>query len=216
MTFPVIFVLAAVLLLVLLVYEKQEKEKPRLFAKTILSCLFVLVAFLQPSSVPFYEKFILIGLIFCLAGDVCLALPGDKIFRSGLIAFLVGHIFYVVGFAYLVPLYHWLIPGAILFWVFSLLVFLWLRPHLKAMLIPVVVYILVITVMISGAWAVFDKSASPFPGRTFVFAGAFLFYVSDVFVARNQFVRQQFLNRLVGLPLYYFGQFLLAFSIGLL
>ena len=91
MTFPVIFVLAAVLLLVLLVYEKQEKEKPRLFAKTILSCLFVLVAFLQPSSVPFYEKFILIGLIFCLAGDVCLALPGDKIFRSGLIAFLVGY-----------------------------------------------------------------------------------------------------------------------------
>jgi uncharacterized membrane protein YhhN len=216
MIFPVIFVLAAALLLVLLVYEKQEKEKPRLIAKTILSCLFVLVAFLQPSSVPFYGKFILLGLISCLAGDVCLALPGDKIFRAGLVAFLAGHIFYVVGFTDLVPVHHWLIPGAILFWVFSVLVFMWLRPHLKAMLIPVVVYIMVITVLISGAWAVFDKSASPFLGRTFVFAGAFLFYVSDVFVARNQFVRQQFLNRLVGLPLYYFGQFLLAFSIGLL
>jgi uncharacterized membrane protein YhhN len=88
MIFPVIFVLAAALLLVLLVYEKQEKEKPRLIAKTILSCLFVLVAFLQPSSVPFYGKFILLGLISCLAGDVCLALPGDKIFRAGLVAFL--------------------------------------------------------------------------------------------------------------------------------
>jgi uncharacterized membrane protein YhhN len=208
--------LAAILLLVLLVYEKREEQKPRLIGKTILSCLFVLVAFLQPSSVPSYGKFILIGLIFCLAGDVCLALPGDKIFRAGLIAFLVGHIFYVIGFTYLVPVSKWFIPGAVLFWVFSLLVFLWLRPHLKAMRVPVVVYILVITVMASGAWAVFDKSASPFRGRTFVFVGAFLFYVSDVFVARNQFVKREFLNRLIGLPLYYAGQFLLAFSVGLL
>lgn len=208
--------LAAILLLVLLVYEKREEEKPRLIAKTILSCLFVLVAFLQPSSVPSYGNFILIGLIFCLAGDVCLALPGDKIFRAGLIAFLVGHIFYVIGFTYLVPVSNWFIPGAVLFWVFSLLVFAWLRPHLKAMLVPVVVYMLVITVMASGAWAVFDKSAYPFWGRTFVFAGAFLFYVSDVFVARNQFVKREFLNRLIGLPLYYLGQFLLAFSVGLL
>jgi uncharacterized membrane protein YhhN len=216
MLFFFIILLAAILLLVLLVYEKREEEKPRLIAKTILSCLFVLVAFLQPSSVPSYGNFILIGLIFCLAGDVCLALPGDKIFRAGLVAFLVGHIFYVIGFTYLVPVSKWFIPGAALFWVFSLLVFVWLRPHLKAMLVPVVVYILVITVMASGAWAVFDKSASPFWGRTFVFVGALLFYVSDVFVARNQFVKREFLNRLIGLPLYYAGQFLLAFSVGLL
>jgi len=208
--------LAAILLLVLLFYEKRDEQKPRLIAKTILSCLFVLVAFLQPSWVPSYGNFILLGLIFCLAGDVCLGLPGDKIFRAGLVAFLVGHIFYVIGFTYLVPVSNWVLPQAILFWIFSLLVFVWLRPHLKAMLVPVVVYMLVITVMASGAWAVFDKSASPFWGRTFVFAGALLFYVSDVFVARNQFVKREFLNRLIGLPLYYLGQFLLAFSVGLL
>jgi uncharacterized membrane protein YhhN len=216
MTLPLIFILAAVLLLLLLVYEKREREKGRLISKTILSGLFVLVAFLQPSSVPSYGDFILIGLIFCLAGDVCLALPGDKIFRAGLVAFLVGHIFYLIGFTYLVPASKWFIPGAVLFWVFSLIVFLWLRPHLKSMLVPVVVYILVITVMASGAWAVFDRSASSFWGRAFVFAGALLFYVSDVFVARNQFVQREFLNRLFGLPLYYLGQFLLAFSVGLL
>jgi uncharacterized membrane protein YhhN len=211
-----IILLAVILLLVLLVYEKREEEKPRLIAKTILSCLFVFVAILQPATVPSYGKFILIGLVFCLAGDVCLALPGDKIFRAGLVAFLIGHIFYVIGFTFLIPVSKWFIPEAILFWVFSLLVFLWLRPHLKAMLVPVVVYILVITVMASGAWAVFDRPASPFWGRTFIFAGAFLFYVSDVFVARNQFVKREFLNRLIGLPLYYLGQFLLAFSVGLL
>ena len=216
MTLPVIFILAAILLLLLLVYEKGEKEKARLIAKTTLSCLFVLVAFLQPSQIPPYGNCILIGLIFCLAGDVCLALSGDKIFRAGLVAFLFGHIFYVIGFTYLVPASKWFIPGAALFWVLSLIVFLWLRPCLKAMLVPVVAYILVITVMASGAWAVFDRSASPFWGRALVFAGALLFYVSDVFVARNQFIRKEFLNRLIGLPLYYLGQFLLALSVGLL
>jgi uncharacterized membrane protein YhhN len=143
-------------------------------------------------------------------------LPGNKAFRAGLIAFLLGHIFYVAGFTYLVPVSNWALPGALLFWGFSLLVFLWLRPHLKAMRVPVVVYVLVITVMASGAWAVFAGSSFSFGGRVLIFLGALLFYISDVFVARNQFVKREFLNRLIGLPLYYVGQFLLAFSVGLL
>jgi uncharacterized membrane protein YhhN len=205
--------LAAVLLLVLLVYEKREEKKPRLITKTILSCLFVLIAWNQPSAVPSYGNSILMGLLFCLVGDVCLALAGDKPFKAGLIAFLVGHVFYVIGFAYLIPASDWVLPVALLFWVFSLLVFLWLRPHLKAMLIPVVVYMLVITVMASGAWTVFAASSFSFGGRILIFLGAVLFYISDIFVARNQFIKGEFINRLIGLPLYYAGQFLLAFSI---
>ncbi len=45
---------------------------------------------------------------------------------------------------------------------------------------------------------------------------ALSFYVSDVFVARDRFLKEEFINRLVGLPMYYAGQFLLAFSVGLL
>ncbi|MFW6361887.1 MAG: lysoplasmalogenase family protein, partial [Spirochaetota bacterium] len=41
-----------------------------------------------------------------------------------------------------------------------------------------------------------------------------LFFTSDIFVARNKFVADGFINRLLGLPLYYGGQFLLALSIG--
>jgi len=204
---------AAILLLVLLILEKREQQKPRLITKTILSCLFVLAASLQSSPVPSYGSWMIAGLLFCLAGDVCLALPGDRIFRAGLVAFLIGHILYVIGFTYLVPASAWARPEALLFWGFSLLVFLWLRPYLQAMRIPVVAYILVITVMISGAWAVLAAPSIPFPGRMLIFLGAFFFYGSDIFVARNQFVRREFSNRLIGLPLYYAGQFLLAFSI---
>jgi hypothetical protein len=49
-----------------------------------------------------------------------------------------------------------------------------------------------------------------------VFAGAVAFYFSDVFVARDRFVKNEFINRLVGLPMYYAGQFLIAFSLGFL
>jgi hypothetical protein len=53
-------------------------------------------------------------------------------------------------------------------------------------------------------------------GRVIVFIGAASFYFSDVFVARDRFLKPEFLNRLLGLPLYYLGQYLLAFSVGLL
>jgi uncharacterized membrane protein YhhN len=50
-------------------------------------------------------------------------------------------------------------------------------------------------------------------GAWLIFLGAVLFYASDIFVARNRFIESEFLNRLVGLPFYYIGQFLLAFSV---
>ena len=46
-------------------------------------------------------------------------------------------------------------------------------------------------------------------------AGAVLFAVSDISVARDQFVRPAFINRLWGLPLYYAAQLLLAGSVSL-
>jgi len=204
------------LLYALLIYEKREKKNAHLTAKTALSGLFVLTAFLQPSSVSAYSNFLITGLIFCLLGDVCLALRAEKMFKAGLVAFLIGHFFYVVGFTYLVDLTSWASFGAIPVWLVSLLVFLWLRPHLKSMLFPVVLYILVIAMMLSGAWGVFAKSSLNFSGRVSILGGAFCFYLSDIFVARDKFKKPEYLNRLIGLPLYYFGQFLLAFSLGLI
>ena len=214
-TWLILFI-SCILLFLLLVYEKREGKRSRLITKTILSAMFVSVAFLQSSCHPDYSFYIVAGLLFCLIGDICLALPGEKAFRAGLVVFLLGHVFYGIAFSRLIGLSAWFSPAAILFWLFSLLAFLWLRPYLKAMLVPVGIYILVITSMVTGAWAVFAGTSLSFGGRWFVLAGALLFYLSDLFVARNQFIQRDFINRLIGLPLYYLGQFLLAFSIGLL
>lgn len=212
----IIIVFGFILLSGLLYYEKKNDKKPLLIVKFILSLLFVATALLQHHPVPAYYHTLFIGLIFCLIGDVCLALPHEKAFKAGLVAFLIGHIFYIFSFSSLSQISHWISPGLLIIFGMSALIFLWLRPHLKSMLIPVLLYIVVITVMVSGAWAVFWKSSFQTSGRTFLLVGSFCFYFSDVFVARDKFIKEEYRNRLLGLPLYYAGQFLLAFSVGLL
>ena len=95
-TFIIIF--AALLLAGLLYFEKTEDRKKMLPTKTVLSVLFIVAAWVQPPSVQLYAVLVIIGLICCLAGDVFLALPQEKMFLFGLVSFLIGHIFYVIAF----------------------------------------------------------------------------------------------------------------------
>jgi len=211
-----IIIFGIILLFGVLYFEKKKNRIPHLITKTTLSLLFVTTALLQSYSVPAYYHYLLVGLIFCLVGDVCLALPQRKAFMGGLVAFLIGHVLYIFSFSSLIPISHWFSPGLFIIVGISALIFFWLHPHLKSMLIPVLIYILVITLMASGAWAVFGKSSFQISGRALILAGALCFYVSDVFVARHRFIKEEYRNRLLGLPLYYAGQFMLAFSVGLL
>jgi len=211
-----IILLGILLLFGLLYYEKKKVRLLLLITKSSLSLLFVMTALLQPRPVPAYYHYLLVGLIFCLIGDVCLALPQEKAFRTGLIAFLIGHVFYILSFSSLTQVSHWISIGLFIFLGMSAFIFSWLRPHLKSMLIPVLLYIVIITVMGVGAWAVSWKSSFRISGRALILAGALCFYFSDVFVARDKFIKEEYQNRLLGLPLYYAGQFMLAFSIGLL
>src|SRR4030042_2243853 len=211
-----IIILGIILLFGTLYYEKKKNRIPLLITKSTLSLLFVMTALQQPYSVPAYYHYLFVGLFFCLIGDICLALPQKKAFMGGLVAFLVGHVLYIFGFSALTQIYDWISAWLFIFFCMSALIFLRLRPHLKSMLIPVLLYILVITIMVSGAWGVFWKSSSQISGRVFILLGSLCFYFSDVFVARNKFIKEEYRNRLFGLPLYYTGQFLLAFSVGLL
>lgn len=209
-----IIILAPIILAVLLFSIKKSWPRLQIGAKSFLSLLFVLAAMLAPHPVPKYFYLMLPGLFFCLVGDVCLALPYKRAFLFGLIAFLTGHVFYVLGFAGLIPVSKWLTPYVMVIFMISGLVLVYLWPHIKPMRVPVLVYILVITIMLCGAWAVFYRGAFSGEARWLILSGGLLFYLSDLFVARNRFVKPGHINRFIGLPLYYAGQFLLAFSIG--
>ena len=211
-----IIVSAIILLAGLLYFEKTGDQKRKLPTKTVLSCLFIFTALVQAHLIPVYYYFLILGLIFCLGGDVFLALPREKMFLFGLVSFLLGHLLYVICFFYVADISQWTWIGCLVGLLVSGLVFFWLRPHLGSMLIPVIAYIIVITVMVIGAWTVLGDTQLNDAGRLLVFIGAVSFYLSDLFVARDRFLKSEFTNRLIGLPLYYCGQFLLAFSVGLI
>ena len=210
----IIVCLAAVLLIALLVFEKQAHTRRKLSAKTPLSLLFILIAVIHGFPGGTYFHYLVAGLVCCLAGDVCLALPQSRMFLLGLVAFLCGHVMYVLGFLSLTGINWWTVLGTVAAAPAGGWVYRWLKPHLGSMKVPVVLYIVLITAMVCTACGVAgDRRLMP-DDRALVFWGAGCFYLSDIFVARQRFVTASFLNRLVGLPLYYLGQFMLAFSAG--
>ncbi len=211
-----IIVSAVILMAGLLNFEKNDNKNGLIPTKTALSLLFVIAVIIQPHPFPYFYYFLLAGLIFCLAGDVFLALPQKMMFLLGLISFLIGHVFYGIGFFGVAGINQWTLAGTLVAVFTSGWVYMWLRPHLGAMNGPVLLYMLVITVMLSGAWSVLGDSRLTLTGRVMVFGGALLFYFSDIFVARERFLKSEFINRLTGLPMYYAGQFLLAFSVGMI
>ena len=212
----IILIVAAVLMIALLYFEKMNTWKKILPVKTLLSCLFIFTAIVQPHPHAGYYGLILLGLVFCLGGDVFLALPQKKMFLLGLVSFLIGHVFYVAAFLKPAGVNGFAVIGTLLTIAASGGVYKWLNPHLGTMKIPVIFYITIISCMLCGAWAILGEPALARPGRLLVFIGALSFYISDLFVARNRFLKDAFLNRLLGLPLYYAGQFMLAFSVGVL
>jgi uncharacterized membrane protein YhhN len=95
-----IIILAAILLPGLLYYENRVNQKSLLLTKTVLSLLFIIAALVQPHPISVYYYCLLVGLTFCLGGDIFLALRQKMMFLFGLIFFLIGHIFYIFGFFY--------------------------------------------------------------------------------------------------------------------
>jgi len=216
MTSALILVVALILLCVVLYFEKTQNRTGLVPTKGCLSLLFVLAALVQKDPLNPYAVFVVTGLVFCLGGDVLLALPQNKAFMLGLVSFLVGHVFYVIGFFSVAGPRGWTWVSLLLAAMTSTLVYWWLRSHLGKMKGPVIGYMGVITVMVCAASSVLGVPDFNLSGRIMVFSGAVAFYFSDVFVARDRFMKEGFVNRLVGLPMYYAGQFLIAFSLGVL
>jgi uncharacterized membrane protein YhhN len=205
--------LAATTLAVLLLFgERTGDPRVRWVMKPATSALFLVAALLQGPRLPF-DWLIVAGLVLGAVGDVALIPRSRRAFLVGLAAFLLGHLAYTLACAQRasvlsLPL---LVNGMV--GLAGAGLFLYFRPYLGRMQGPVAVYVAVISLMLASAWAV--PAAHPDATAWRVAAGATLFYLSDITVARSRFVPGAgFVNRAVGLPLYYAAQFLFAYSIG--
>jgi len=208
----VIYPIIAVVTFAALLYSiKTDNRRLTYVFKPLTSLLFILTAS-TGGVAGAYDVWMLVGLILCMVGDVALIPKGRQWFMFGLVSFLLGHVMYSVAFNVLLSslALNWLAAGFVLF---ALGVLAWLWPHLGKMRVPVIAYVLVISVMAWSAWSVFVNANLPATARLLIAVGATCFYFSDLFVARHRFIKEEFINRLVGLSLYYVGQFLLAFSV---
>jgi uncharacterized membrane protein YhhN len=199
----------------LLYAESRESRLGMLLTKPIASALFVLALFSQPYVLSPYFFFLLAGLILCWIGDVSLIFFFEKrLFLLGLVSFLLGHVMYAIAFFTRGGLQTttWFALPVIA--IFSGYVFTRFRPYLGEMRGPVTAYIVVISVMLLGAIGLAGNPALPWANRLMAGFGAFNFYISDIFVARQRFVRPAYINRFFGLALYYLGQFLIALAAG--
>jgi uncharacterized membrane protein YhhN len=177
-------------------------------SKAAASAAFVILGVVRWSPGDAIGAWLVGGLVLCAIGDLCLL--SDRAFDLGLVSFLLGHLAYVAGFHAALPIADW--PLAILA-PLALAgggALAWLWPHLGRRRIPVVAYIIAITAMVWGGISVSWAGALPWTAA----AGAILFYLSDLAVARHRFVHPSFINRALGLPAYYAGQLLLALTIG--
>lgn len=187
--------------------------------KAIASLGFIGAALALGALDTFYGQTLLLALAWGFIGDVLLALRGSRLaFLFGIVAFLFGHLGYVMVFRLrgTDPQAIWISLGVLA--VIGLGVWRWLAPHLSPRPGPrggpgvgpgmrgaVVAYIAVISLMVAFAVGTFALRPSAVP-----LIGATMFWVSDLTVARQRFVRPSFWNRAVGLPLYYAAQFVLV------
>jgi uncharacterized membrane protein YhhN len=161
-----------------------------------------------------YRRWICIGMVFSLAGDIFLMLPVDA-FVPGLVAFLFGHACFIRALlddtrfaARPLALLACLGYGGLNLWA------LW--PSLPpALHVPVMVYVLVLATMGGQAsarawWHARDDLAGP---ARWAAAGALLFLLSDTLLAWNRFRVAIPLSALWILATYYAALWCLARSV---
>ena len=203
----VLIAIMAVAVAVLLGSEQRGRRDLVLVAKPLASVCFVLLAAMRLQGTGAYGLLVVLALALCLVGDVCLIFP--QAFLAGLAVFLLGHVAYAVAFASVAPPRGWSVPFALAVAAAGVAAVRWLWPYLGDMRVPVLAYVVVISVMVWGALSAARAGAVPVR----VAVGAGLFYLSDLTVARDRFVKLGFVNRAWGLPAYYGAQVLLALSV---
>lgn len=206
--------------IVFIINEHNKKYVMADIYKGLASLMFVLIGYSAYRLVPDYNlaKYIFIGLVFGMFGDILLNLRfvfeknGQKIFLVGILFFLIGHILYLLA---LLPhaqkTIYCVAIGAIL--AASLLTYIFKTMEVKmAFKIFGVVYLGAVIIMtcIALGIAIFAPTT-----QAIIYAiGAVLFTASDIVLIFNTFSGvTKFSLRITNLSLYYLGQLLIAISL---
>jgi uncharacterized membrane protein YhhN len=171
--------------------------------------ILVPVLILIPDSTTAYIPLIAGGLLFALIGDILLMLPESR-FVLGIGSFAATHALYLAAFISAAGL-ALVNPSTILLILFTVIMTRLLWPGLrKSLQIPVLAYVVLITIMTIQAIGAAVQSEGI--GLAIAAAGAILFLASDSMLAINRF-RVPFRSaQALVLSTYWLGQWLIALS----
>jgi uncharacterized membrane protein YhhN len=210
---PITLVLPFIALSAALTIYGEMSDRPRLvyIFKPLTTVLIVILAAVLPAnSDGRYRPALLIGLLFSLAGDVFLMLPGDR-FIAGVAAFLAAHLAYLTAFTSVVPFAASPASFAVVALVVAAILFvLWgkLPGRMRA---PLVVYAVVLGTM--AAQAISQGIVLGSPAANAGALGGVLFLASDSTLVTNRFARPFRFAPLAVLGTYYAAQVLIAASV---
>ena len=174
--FLTIFIIAAAIHL----YASLKKDKKlRNITKP-----FILLALLgfYVFAAEYVRTYIVLALLFSWLGDVLLIPKGVKWFTAGGIAFMLGHLFFILGYSEDIDFDSISILAviilALLFIGTVCFVFFKLKPHLpKLLFYPMFLYLLLNGAM--NCFAIFRLISMPCSKTLITCSGAILFFISD-------------------------------------
>jgi len=178
--------------------------------------MLLLIAWLwQNTSFEAHTLWFAIGFAFSLAGDVFLMLPREQ-FIAGLVAFLLGHLAFLVGLNQVAPPLN--IPSLVLAIIIAftaMQIYRRIAAGLQAkgltrLKVPVLIYTIVISLMLLSAFVTLVRDEWQPGPALLVSGGALLFFLSDTILAWNKFVSPLRHGRLTNIIPYHLGQILLA------
>ncbi len=161
-----------------------------------------------------------VGLLFSLAGDIALLFI-DRTFLLGLVAFLLAHLAYLVGFNTPFPstLGVWAIGVAVVVGLSAVRLMRRITAGVRItqprMATPVLLYGTVITLMLLSALLTLFRPEWQTTPALLVSLGAFLFYLSDIVLAWNRFVTPIEHGRLLNIGLYHLAQIAIVVGVGM-
>lgn len=204
----VLYRLPIMILTMSLVYIFIVPDEPfmfKLFFKLLPMAMIIYYAFkLLPKNKVTVHWLILTGLCFSIIGDGTL-----HWFIVGLTAFFIAHIFYVIGFFSRAKFTKLRVIAILPITIYGIIFAMQLVPALEkngdgALVLPVVAYVIIISLMLWSAILT---------GNKFAVYGSLLFVISDSILAWNMFVEAIGMAQALIMICYYGGQFLIATSL---
>lgn len=167
------------IVLLLEIFGSITYNKPVVFlTKPLLMPILMLFAYQNGIR----NKWLYLGLLFSLFGDVFLMFSGTNFFILGLSSFLIAHLFYITLFK---PQFKFNFLPWVGFGVFVAAFLVFIIPVLPSeLVIPLVLYSFIIATM--GVFAASRTGVSS-PSYQMILIGAILFIISDALIAVNAF-----------------------------